>query len=325
MQTIKEHIKTNNYKPCYLLYGTESYLKRLYRDKLKNGILCNSDDMNYSYFEGKAISIEEIVSIAQTLPFFSERRLLVIENSGLFKTQSSLADAIKEFPNTTCLVFVEEEIDKRNKLYKIVKELGVVSQMDGLDEKNLKLWIVSILKAENKKITEETILYLLEQTGSSMEQITRELEKIICYAIDREVITQDDIDAVGTTQVTNQIFQMIDAIVSKNPRKAFLLYHDLLTIRERAMSIFFLLTRHINLLLQVKELEQLKKDKTLISKKTGIPPFAVKKYSIQTSNFSTKRLVQLLEKSMELECDVKTGKLLDQLAVELLLVELNKK
>ena len=125
MKTIKEHIKLNTYKPVYLLYGTETYLKNLYKNKLKEGILLGSDEMNYSHFEGKGIELKEVIEIAETLPFFSDRRLIMIEDSGLFKSQNELADYIREIPEGTHIVFVETEVDKRNRLFKAVKDVSL--------------------------------------------------------------------------------------------------------------------------------------------------------------------------------------------------------
>jgi DNA polymerase-3 subunit delta len=198
MQNIKEDIKRNQYKPVYLLYGTEDYLKKLYKSKLKDGILGNSDDMNYTYYEGKGIDIYKVIETAETLPFFSDRRLIIIENCGLFKAQNDLADYIRKMPETTYIVFVENEIDKRNRLYKAVKECGAISQMDGLDENNLKLWITSLLNKNGKKITANTLMYLLGKSGTDMENLSNEVEKLICYALDREIITNEDVDMVDT-------------------------------------------------------------------------------------------------------------------------------
>jgi DNA polymerase-3 subunit delta len=148
MKVIKEQIKSGSFKPFYLLYGIEDYLKRLYRDKLKTAILGDSDEMNYSHFDEKNIDLVKLAEIAQTLPFFSERRLIIIENSGLFKTQSDLAQTLKTIPESTIILFVEVEVDKRNKLFKFVKEHGTVSEMNGLDEKDLKLFVASLFQLE---------------------------------------------------------------------------------------------------------------------------------------------------------------------------------
>ena len=62
MQRINEDIKNNTYEKIYLLYGTEEYLKKQYKDKLKNAI-CGDDTMNFSYFEGKDCNAKEIIGI----------------------------------------------------------------------------------------------------------------------------------------------------------------------------------------------------------------------------------------------------------------------
>ena len=98
MKTIDEDIRSGNLKQIYLLYGTEDYLKRQYRDKLKNaltaagedsgmgGMLSGRDgDMNFNRFEGKDINPKQVIDLAETLPFFAERRVILIENSGFSK------------------------------------------------------------------------------------------------------------------------------------------------------------------------------------------------------------------------------------------------
>src|SRR5699024_9379643 len=93
-----------------------------------------------------------------------------------------------------------------------------------------------------------------ERTGDEMENIRMELEKLICYTMGREVITKEDIDAVGTVHVNSRIFEMTAAIVAGNRTKAMELYEDLLTLREPPMRILFLIARQFNQLLLAKEL-----------------------------------------------------------------------
>lgn len=324
MQKIKEHIKNNEYKPVYLLCGTEDYLKKLYQDKLKAGILAGSDDMNYSYFEGKETEPLKIMEAADTLPFFSEHRLICVKNSGLFKSSNDLADYLKTMPDSTHIVFVEKEVDKRNRLYKAVKELGYISEMNGMDERNLKLWVSTTLKASGKKITESSALYFLNKCGTDMVLLSQELEKLICYAYDRDVITNEDIDAVCTTLVTGKVFQMIDAIASGRQGQALALYYDLLTLREKPLSILFLLSRQFNILLQVKELSGHGYNNSIIASKVSVPPFAVNKYIAQAKNFSKTRLIEALESCASIEEQIKTGRLNETMGIELLIVSYSR-
>lgn len=325
MLVIKEHIKTGSFKQFYLLYGTESYLKKLYRDKLKDAILGDGDEMNYSYFEGKGLDIKELSEVAQTLPFFADQRLILVENSGLFKNQSDLVDYLKEVPESTIIVFVEDEVDKRNRLYKLIKDKGTLSEMNGMDQKNLKLFVASLLEQEGKKITLNTVDYLLDKCGFDMLNLKNEVDKLIGYAGDRDVITPEDIDEVVTTQITGKIFQMIDAIGSKQQNHALSMYYDLLHLREKPMSILYLIIRHFNILLQVKELNDRGHQGSVISEKVGIPPFATSKYISQSRNFTKSRLIYALEFGTEIEEGVKTGRMLEHIGVELLIITFSAK
>ena len=122
MKSIEEDIRNRDFQPVYLLYGEESYLKRQYRQKLKEALSAQGDTMNCACFEGKNISPGELVDLAETLPFFADYRLILAENSGFFKKScEELADYLKQVPPTTIFVFVEEEVDKRGKMYKAVK------------------------------------------------------------------------------------------------------------------------------------------------------------------------------------------------------------
>ena len=125
MKSLNEDLKTGKFKQVYLLFGEENYLKKQYKDRLTKALISEEDTMNYAYYEGKGIDVREIIDLAETMPFFSERRLIVIENSGFFKNATpELAEYMKDIPETTYFVFVETELDKRSKLFKAVKDKG---------------------------------------------------------------------------------------------------------------------------------------------------------------------------------------------------------
>lgn len=321
MKNIKEHIRLGQFKPVYLLYGTENYLKRLYRDKLKTAIISEGDEMNFSYFEGKGIDTVKIREAAETLPFFSDKRLIVIENSGLFKNQNDLADYLKQIPETTHIIFVESEVDKRSRLYKAVKDCGTISEMNAMDEANLKIWIASLLKSEQKKITEESIHYLLGKTGTDMDNIGNEVEKLISYTGDREVVTSQDIEEVCTSQISGKIFLMVEAIGNRRQKQALDLYYDLLALKEKPMSIMFLISRQFNILMQVKSLLTLGFNNNAISEKTGLMSFTIGKYVSQCKNFTDRTLKDALTSCIDTEELVKTGRMQDIIAVELIIVK----
>lgn len=324
MKVIREHIKNKDYKRFYLIYGSEEYLKKLYRDKMKAAIIKDGGDINYSYFEGKDIEPVKLMSVAQTLPFFADQRLIIVENSGFFKGQNELTERLADTPDTTVIIFVEGEVDKRNKLYKFIKDSGYVSEMNGLDDKNLKLFTASLFEQRKQKITEANITYLIDKIGNDMINITNEVEKISCYCSEQQVVSKEDIDAVITVQITGKIFQMIDAIGSRQAQKALELYYDLIAVREKPLSILFLITRHFNIMLQVKDLQSRAINSTSISEMVGVPAFTVSKYSAQARNFSFKRLKDALEFGADIEQQIKTGTIDEKVGVELFIITFSK-
>lgn len=322
MKSLIEDLKSGNLKKVYLLYGEELYLKNLYRNKLKNAVIPSGDTMNLSVYEGKGINVREVIDQAETMPFFADRRMILIENSGFFKSASpELADYIPQMPPETCMVFVEDEVDKRGKLYKAVKNGGRVVELKRQDEKTLMNWVLSSLRKEKKNITSSTMDLFLSRTGNDMENIQKELEKLLCYTMGRDVITSEDVEKICTIRTENKIFDMIHAIAEKKQKRALDLYYDLLALKEPAMRILFLITRQFNMLMQVKEMLAQGFDQPAIAEKMKMQSFIVRNYARQARSFRIDELKAAVRDCVETEEAVKTGRMNDMLSVELLIVK----
>lgn len=321
MQTLAQDMKNHSFKPVYLLYGEETFLKNSYKNQMKAAITAG-DNMNFNQFEGKGIDVREMISLADTMPFFAEKRLILVEDSGFFKTASDeLVSYLSRMPDTTCLIFVESEVDKRSKMFKKVKEVGYAAEMERQDSAQLSRWAGTILAREGKKITGHTMELFLNMTGDDMENIRMELEKLISFTLGREIITDEDLEAICTVRITNKIFDMVTAIVNRQTKKAMDLYEDLLTLKEPPMRILFLIARQFNLTLQVKELMGKGMDRGGIASKLKIPPFAAGKIMPQARSFSREQILSYVNLCVDSEEAVKTGKLNDRMAVELLLTQ----
>jgi len=321
MQVLNQDIKERTFKSVYLLFGEESFLKTSYKNRLKNAVI-GDDTMNFSGFAGKGLDLDEVIRMADTMPFFTEYRLILIEDSGFFKNAADkLVEYLPTMPDTTCLLFVESEVDKRNRLYKKVKELGYAAEMKRQDTAQLAKWAGTILAKEGKKITSRTMDVFLSMTGDDMEHIRMELEKLISYTLGRDVITEADIEAICTVRVTSKVFDMVSAIVNRNPRKAMDLYEDLLTLKEPPMRILFLIARQFNQLLQVKELLGRGMDRSGIAARLKMQPFVVGKVMPQAKQFSREQILSYVKFCVDTEEAVKSGRLQDRLAVELLITK----
>lgn len=325
MKTVLKDIKNETYKPVYLFYGEEDYLKYQYRDRLCRALNPDGDTMNFTSFEGKGLSQGEIIDLAETMPFFAPRRVILLQDTGFFKNQApELAAYMETLPDYLCMIFVEQEVDKRSKMFKAVKKAGSAVEFSTQDEKTLMRWVLGQMKREGKKITQRDMELFLTKTGTDMGNIDRELEKLLCYTMGRDVITGEDIEAVCTTQINNKIFEMVRAVAEKQQKKALDLYYDLLALKEPPMRILFLLARQFNLLLQVKELAASGTDQATMAKRTGLQAFVVRNYVRYAGKYTEEELKEAVRAFTQAEEDVKTGRMEDVLSVELLIVKYSR-
>lgn len=322
MKGLGEDIKTGQLKQVYLLFGEERYLRQQYRERLLKALLPEDDTMNFARYEGKGVEEKEIIDLCETMPFFSDRRVVLLEDSGFFKNKCELLpDYMKELPEYLYLVFVESEVDKRSRMYKAVKGAGRVSEFAKQDEKSLMTWAAGLLGKEGKRITQRDMELLLSKTGTDMGNLRMELEKLITYTDGRDVITAEDIEEVCITNISNRIFDMVRAVTEKNQKRALDLYYDLLTLKEPPMRILFLLAKQFRQLLWAKQMSGEGASQSEIAQRLGIPAFAVRNTLNCARAYSTERLEEAVEDFVEAEEAVKTGRLGDVLSVELLIVK----
>ena len=322
MQTINEDIKNGTFRRVYLLYGDEDYLKLQYKNKLLRALVTEGDTMNFSRFEGKEAQVPALIDLAETMPFFAEHRVILVEDSGFFKNAApQLAEYLPDMPETTCMIFIEKEVDKRSKTYKSLKDIGRMVEFKTPDEKMLTRWVLTVLQKNGKKLTQPTMQLFLEKAGNSMGNIDRELEKLICYVGDREIIQMDDVEEICTGQTENRIFDMIHMMAEKRQKEALELYYDLLALKEPPMRILFLLVRQFNILLQVKTMVAAGMGQNQIADRAGLRSFTIRRYRSEAGHFSVQKLKEALRDCARAEEDVKTGRLDDRLSVELILVK----
>lgn len=322
MKSIQEDIKTGNFKQSYLLFGEEAYLKHQYKEKLLNALNPDGDTMNFSRYEGKGVDVKLLIDLCETMPFFAERRIILLEDTGFFKNKcEELADYMKSLPDYLVLVFSESEVDKRSRMYKAVKSGGRVTEFAKQDEKTLMRWAAGILGKEGRKITQRDMELFLTKTGTDMGNIRMELEKLITYTEGQDIVSAEDIEAVCVTQTTNKIFDMVRAVTEKNQKRVLELYYDLLTLKEPPMRILFLLAKQFRQLLLTKKMSGEGASQNEIATRLGVPSFVVRNISACARSYTVEELEQAVEDFVDAEEAVKTGRLGDVLSVELLIVK----
>lgn len=321
MKELKADIKNKSFKRFYLLYGEDSALLNLYKNSLVKAMFPEADEFNLTEFQDKKIDFSEVKGISETLPFFAERRLVVIIKSDWFSKASELGDYIENAPETTYFLFVEEKVDKRNKLYKYVAANGHVCELK-IDNRDDMLSVVGqALKKANLSITRDDAEYFLDKVGLNYARVTTELEKLTAYCADASVVDKEAIDTVCFEQPENKIFNMLDFIMNGQADRALKLYYDMLLLHEKPNNILFMLTRSYMQLYQVLNLNNEGLSKAEIARKMAIRDFIVDKYIRLNRRYNVNVLKSIVNEGLELEHKLKRGDIDKNIAVEMFILK----
>ena len=322
MRRIDEDIANGQFKNLYLIYGEEDYLKLQYKNKLIAALVNEGDNMNFSKYEDNGINTAQIIDQAETMPFFAEHRVILIENSGFGKKMpEDLGNYLSIIPEFTVFIFVEPTADKRGKLYKAAKAAGRDIEINMPNEAVLAKWVGAQLNAAGKQMKKDAWSQFLNMTHESMDNMSRELEKLITYVGDRNQITIDDVNAICIAKVETKIFDMLNAISAKDMVKTMDLYQDMLSAKEPPMRILTMIVRQFRQMKVVKELAGFGNNASTIAGKVGMPDFAVRRTMQLAGNFSDKEITNLLNDAADFEEKFKTGRLDEKLAVELIIMK----
>lgn len=317
---IDDDVKNKSFERVYLLYGEERYLLNQKKQLLLSA-LKGDNDLNFATFEPRSVSEGALFDFAETLPFLSDYRVALLEDTGYFKEEApaALVDYLSHIPEATVLIFSEKAADKRSRMYKAVVKNGAAVEYGREKEEVLLKWIAGILKQENKKITRETLADLLQRTGNDMMRIRSELDKLLSYCMERDEVTKKDLDAVISGITTDDIFDLIHAVAAKNGKEAFRIYSLLLEKKEAPFRILWHMTRQYKTLLQIRELDENGCGAAVIAERIGTKDWIVRKNLGLAKKFSLASLKEALSVCAETEEAIKTGRMDDRSALELLL------
>ena len=342
---LNEELKSGDYRRIYLLCGEQAYLRLQNKDKLVKALLGDGDEMNLSRYSGSDVTSRELIEMAQTLPFFADRRVIVLENTGLLnpkaaaksvtgsKSSSSIAeeadriaDYIAQIPDTTAIVLVEENVDKRGRLYKAIaksqkEKTGEILECTTPDEGDLRAWASGLFRKSGLQISGKALALFLEYTGEDMQNIAGEAEKLCCYCMGMKEVTEQSIRDVTSPRIKDRIFDMIEAIALRDKKKALGIYMELCALRTAPQIILSLMRRQFDQLIKIRELSGRMPDSE-IARLVGVPPFVIsKKYRPALKMYTSEELLEALEECVAADHESKSGKIDAGIAAEMIIVK----
>ena len=335
----------SEFKNLYLICGDEEYLKEQEKMKLLTALNCVGS-MNYNAFSDENTDIDEIASLMRTMPFMEPRRTISIADSGWFRRgggdddqeASANVDAddkveiFSEVPDTTVVIFIEKKVDRSNALYKLVKSKGEILRFDTADSKTgkekaagrgeVRDWAKRELKAAGRRIDTRTLNNLTELTGFDMQNLSTELEKLICYTLDKPkdyVITQADVNAICSKTIQDKVFDMIEFKLKGDVTRALAVLEELFAIKTAAMMILRIVTKQYESALGYRECMDAGLSDAETMNKLSLKDWQLRRKKEQVGNISRRELVARLNACAETEYRIKSGDISDRLGVELLI------
>lgn len=340
-------IKAKDIGCLYLFYGQEEYLKRNYTEQIEKAIL--SEDfrlLNKVVLEGK-VTPSMIVDNCETAPVFSERKLVIVKNSGLFKagkksedagetadegkkpgrdkkakSSEELADMLSNMPAHACLVFLETEINKTLKYVSLIDKHGLIVEFNFKKPDELADWVIKRLKELGHEADPSVAAMIVEYGETGMDDLYNEIKKLCAYAGERSRITAADVEMICTKSVKSKVFDLTDAISAGKCAKALALLNDMEALKEPMPKVMFMIARQFRQLMQVKLLVKDGASQYEVASRFKVPPFIAGKLISQARGFTPEKLKKAIAAGLELDLAIKTGRLEDKAAIELLITGL---
>ncbi len=327
----------------YILFGADDFSLQERLEELKRGwgdpeLLA----INTTLFEAQQLAPNQLINTCDTAPFLGQFRLVMVkgllshlEQSGAYRrpaTQSdsaaewqALVDYVPQMPPTTVLVLIDGKVSKDNPWLKRLAPKANVEEFPLLKGTKLQQWIHSRVAQLGGSISPRAVKLLTELCGENLRILANELEKLHLYARG-QVIEEKDVRQITSYAREASVFTMVDAIVEQRAHAAIKLLHQLLAEGVAPSYLLFMVTRQLRLMVQAKTLEAQRLPPGEAQAQLGLSPnYPVDKLLRQTARYPMPRLVEVYSKLLETDLAIKTGKWQDELALDLLIVEVCQK
>lgn len=307
-------------KPVYLIHGTEEMLLERAVRRLRDRLAKVADlDFNLDTFDTETgANAGEVLSAANTMPFMSERRLVVLRHVEKLPAAElgALADYAKDPAPYTCLVLTAEKLAKNTRLYKAIKELGGVAEYAAPKRGEYAGEVARMFRDKGHAASAAAAEALVAAVGRDLRRLDSEADKVIAYVGDGNEVTAKDVEDVVSSAAPVSVFDYLDALGSRDCRGALRLLARLVDAGESVHGILAMSIRHIRTLIGVKAMMDRRAPVAQIAPAVGMAPWQVEKAARQARSFSAEELTRALRAAAAADGELKTSPVDTRLVLE---------
>ncbi len=329
----------------YILHGSDDFSRYQALKEIKEGIgPPELQDANTTVFQGPQITLALLSDACNSTPFLSEKRLVVVENllssqerqgrgqrgrrappagpDSLPTQWQGLKEHLKGMPGTTELVFLEGPLRRDNPLLRDLSQVAKVLEFPSLGGETLRQWIRDAVARKGGRISPAATRVLADLVGGNLWIMDNELEKLCLYSVSRE-IREEDVRVLVTSAREANIFAAVDAVLEGKPSVATGHIYRLIQSGVGVPYIMSMLARQVRLLILTKDLRSRGVSRDEIGQRLGVSAtFALRKTLEQERYFTIDRLKEIHFRLLETDLNIKTGKIEEGIALELLVAQL---
>lgn len=300
--------------------------------------------LNTAQFDGRTVTLDGLRTTCDTMPFLSDKRLVIVEGllarfeprpgaeaagDGAAKgrpdgdLEAGLKEYLPHLPDTARLVFVEHDtLSERNPILKLARENGgYIRAFSAPSGSGLSEWIGKRAREQGGGISPRAAETLAAFVGNNLRQLTQEIDKLLAYAGERP-ISEADVHLLVADAHEVKGWALTDALAARQRDQALPLLHSMLEEGDQPPVLMAMITRQFRILLQVRELAEGRVAPEAMAAQLKLHPYVIKKATPVAQGFSFARLEAIYRLLLATDYAVKTGRLDPVLALDLLVMEI---
>ncbi|MGP6138776.1 DNA polymerase III subunit delta [Jeotgalibaca sp. A127] len=328
------NIKKGQFSPIYLLLGTESYFIEEARAALMEYVVPKEDqELNVGMYNMDEVPLGNALEDAESLPFFGERRLVIIDNpifltgekpKGNLEHDVAWLESYLENPSESTILAIfapYEKLDNRKKISKLLKKHATTVDVKPLEADASRKFLSQMIANAGYNMDRQTVQFFFERIEDQLSKGVQELEKLFLSARDDKIITKQMVEDLVPRNLEQNIFEIVTYVMKKDAEKAIRIYRDLLLQKEEPIKINAILLGQFRLLIQVFLLSKQGYQQPDMAKVLKIHPYRVKLASQQIRKMDGQKLMQAYLGLVETEEKMKTGDGMKEVQFELFMLK----
>jgi DNA polymerase III subunit delta len=296
-EKIIEDFKKRNFKPVYWLEGDEEFFIDEVMDYAEKHILTEAEaGFNLTIFYGRDANWPDVMNACRRYPMFAEKQVVLIKEGQGMKDIDKLEMYVEQPLSSTILVvsYKNKKVDGRTKLAKLLKEKGGLMTTKKLYDSDLPDWTQTLVKSKGYTLNSKALALLIDHIGNDLSRLSNEVDKVILNLNKRKNITEDDIEKyVGISKEFN-VFELQQAIATKDLYKAIRIiqYFEANPKAAPLQLVFPSLYNYFSKVLMITSVPA--NDEKALAASVGVSPYFIREYIKTANRYTPPALEQVL-------------------------------